>query len=318
VFDPLLIITARLGVRGPGAAMIFAQLLPTAALVVAFSRGHFAVKLNYGDLLKRPLPESWHAIVLGLPSLASSISNSVPIIFFEKYLQQMSDDSDSLLYLELYNSFSRLYAVALALYLAVCMGLLACGSFAFSAGNIARLIKICFHAWWILGAMGATIALIIDTMPRQIALLFIEYDDPGREAFQTAFERCCRQYWSTTALMSWIYLGPTILQVVNRPWQALVSSVFSLIFLFPIVSTILFHTGKGPEHLFWSGFTNDTTGVLITLAVNTPALREMYRRRNETGPVPIQTIQTMPDSSPLLGGQASGEAMPSVLQCTMT
>jgi Na+-driven multidrug efflux pump len=318
VFDPLLIICADLGVRGPGIAMILAQFFPTAGLLFAFSRGKFAVRLNFGDFLRRPIDDSWHAIVLGLPSLASSISNSVPIIFFQKYLQQMSDDSDSLMYLQLYNSFARLYAVALALYLAICMGLLACGSFAFSAKNIARLTKLVFHAWWILGAMGVTLALLIDTLPRQIALLFIGSDDPGREAFQTAFERCCRQYWSTTALMSWIYLGPAILQVVNRPGLALVSSFFSLICLFPIISTILFYTGKGPEHLFWSGFVNDTSGCLITLAVIVPALREMYTRRHETGGVPVSIIQTLPDSAPLLPESPPDEALPSVLHHPMT
>jgi Na+-driven multidrug efflux pump len=308
VFDPLLIIVADLGVRGPGVAMILAQFIPAVFLLVFFLRGKFTVKLRFRDLFKRPVSESWHAISLGLPSLASSISNSIPIIFFEKYLQETVDVNDSAMYLQLYNAFSRLYAVALALYLGVCMGLLASGSFAYGGMNMVRLIKLVFHAWWLLAAIGGTIALLIDALPKEIASIFVHKDDSDREAFLNAFEKCCRQYWTTTALMAWIYLGPSVLQVMNRPALALLCSFLVQICWFPVISTIMFHTGRGAPHLFWSGCANDTSGVVLTLLFNIPSIRELRNRRFEAGPTTQSVTDIVPDC-PLLPANSPDEEL---------
>jgi Na+-driven multidrug efflux pump len=278
-FDPLTIIALKLGIRGPGVSMLAAELIPGLVILVWFFRGKFSVKPKLALFLNPPIRESRHALALGVSSFISSLSNSLPIIFFQKYLTACaSSDSERDLFLALYNDFSRLYSVLLALYLAICMAFLAAGSYAYTARNIMRLTRLLIHSVWMLAVIGISASLTMDFATESVAKLFNIRD----KQTLTIWKRTAPKYWSSTTLLSWAYLGTSLLQATNKPVLGLVAALLGQSLMFPAASTFWYFYAHDPVALFWSALTNDTSAFVLTLAFASPALLEIKRRRWET------------------------------------
>jgi Na+-driven multidrug efflux pump len=258
--------------------MILAEVIPGLVILIWFFRGKFSVKPKLGQLLKRPIAETRHALAVGFLSFISSLSNSLPIIFFQKYLTACSkDDTERQLFLSLYNDFSRLYTVLIALYLAVCMAFVSAGAFAYKARNIRRLIRLLGHSLWLLALFGVSASLIMDLGTKEVARLFNIDDDNTVETWK----KTAPKYWSSTTLLSWAYLGTALLQAANRPVLGLITALLGQSFLFPAVSTFWFFWAHDPVALFWSGLTNDTIALTLTVTLASPVLLELRRRRKE-------------------------------------
>jgi Na+-driven multidrug efflux pump len=184
------------------------------------------------------------------------------------------------MYLRLYQGIARLYLVAVALYSGICLGLLAPGSFAYSAMKIELLVREIVHATWILGVLGIVFALVLDCAPDDLAKLF-EGHEPHPN-FVITFEGCARRYWSATYLLAWTYLGTSLLQLTNRTVLATIAAVVTHVFIFPIVTGILYASGdEEPERLFWGGLVNDITGFVVLVFLNIPTIRELIRKRSD-------------------------------------
>jgi Na+-driven multidrug efflux pump len=281
VFDPLSIVVFMRGIEGPAFSILLSQLLPAVRLLIAFFRGKFTLRLRWGEFFRRPIPESWHALAIGATSLLSSLSSSLPMVLFQKFLGvACNDENEFNVMMSLFNAFSRLYVVVIALYLSVCMGLLASGSFAYSARNISRVVLLAAHAFWVLGVMGGLVATLLNALARPFARIFSR--DP---LFIERFQMCMAPYWSTTMLLAWLYLGTCLLQVVNRPVRSLICTTIGQIVIFPVVSCFFFFTDKrNAPRLFWSGVTNDTVAFIVTVLFDIPAVKELRdRRRDEIG-----------------------------------
>jgi Na+-driven multidrug efflux pump len=294
VFNPIAIIVFKAGIVGVAVAMIGAQLIAAIVLVVCFYRGDFTVKLCVKELFARPIKESGHALALGLTSLLSSLSSSLPIILFQRLLADLARQ-DAQDWIALYNDFSRLYAVAIALYLSPCTGLMAAGSYAYSATNISRLVRLCFHAAWILGVLGMAIAFTMDFAPGWVASWFSLTGPMIGDWKETV-----AKYWSSTTLMAWTYLGTTLLQITNRPRVGLASAIVGQVFVFPLASILWYELSSSPAMMFWAGLTNDVTAWVLTVAFDISTLIELWKRRRE-GPKAFDTIPhpyTAADSPP--------------------
>jgi Na+-driven multidrug efflux pump len=274
-FDPLTIIVMKLGIRGPGVSMLAAELIPGLIIFAWYFRGKFSVKPTFALFLKPPIRESRHALAVGVSSFVSSLSNSLPVIFFQKYLTACSSSDDERTdFLALYNDFSRLYSVLIALYLAICMAFLASGSYAYTAKNISRLGRLLLHAAWMLAAIGVSASLVMDLATEQVAKLFNIRDDQTLEKWR----KTAPKYWSSTTFLSWAYLGTSLLQATNRPALGLVAALLGQSLMFPAASTFWYFYAHDPVALFWSALTNDTSAFVLTLLFASPVLCEMRRR----------------------------------------
>jgi Na+-driven multidrug efflux pump len=289
----------KLGVQGAAISVILSQAFPAILMLALYYFGKFTVKPKLRDLFRWPLRETPHSLAIGLPSLLSSLAGTIPVILFQKYLGESTSDKheyDEMI--KLYNAFSRLYNVAMSLYLAICMGLLPAGSYAFSSRDYSRTGRLIFHAWWILGVLGLCATFFMNVLSDFIARLF------SRDGlFVTRFRECVIRYWSTTTFIAWEMLGTCILQVVNRPVPALICTVIGQICFFPMVSSIFFFTNRhDPVRLFFAAMANDPSACTITWMFVIPGLWNLRKRfREKRGVIGALIVQEEGEESQKYG-----------------
>jgi hypothetical protein len=124
---------------------------------------------------------------------------------------------------------------------------------------------------WIVAAFGISASLIMDFATKYVAKLF-SINDPETVSI-----------WSSTTLLSWAYLGTSLLQATNRPGLGLTAALIGQGLLFPAVSTFWFYYAHDPVSMFWSGLTNDTIAVTLTSLFCIPVFLELKRRYRERG-----------------------------------
>jgi Na+-driven multidrug efflux pump len=274
LFDFVTVKVLKMGMRGPAVSMVAAQFLPMVVIFVWFFRGKFSVKPRFADFLKVPIRESWHGLALGVSSLVSSLSTSVPTIFFQKYITNCTpNEDDRKMFLGLYNDFLRLYSVVLAIYLAICMGFMSAGSFAYTSRNMPRFLRLLGHSMWLLAGFGICAALIMDFATEYVAKLFNITD----AHVVGVWRQTAPKFWSSTALLSQSYLGTSMLQATDRPGLGLVAALMTQGVLFPAVSTFWYYYTHNPISLFWSGLTNDVIAITLSALFGIPVALEIKR-----------------------------------------
>ncbi|EAY14269.1 MatE family protein [Trichomonas vaginalis G3] len=86
IFDPVLLLVGKLGVRGAALATVLSELFPALILIGLYYKGIFAVKPQLGDLFKKFSPHTFPALKVGFSQLITNLSYFVPTIIVRKLL----------------------------------------------------------------------------------------------------------------------------------------------------------------------------------------------------------------------------------------
>jgi Na+-driven multidrug efflux pump len=292
IFNPILIACLDMGVAGAAVSMIGSQFIGALSLLFLYYRGTFTVKPRAAELFEAPVGETSNALALGVSSLFGSLATCLPVIAFQKFLSLRAPNADERNdWIALYNDFTRLYAIVIAIFLAICMGFMAAGAYAYASSNIARVMRLFLHAWWMCCAVGACFSVLMDVDRDFVPSWFGLRNQPHMmEKWRTVVRRYC----SSTVAFSWMFIGTTLLQVTNRPARGFICAMITQVSIFPICSAIWYSATKKPDMLFWASLTSDLTDATITVLFVIVVFREFARRvKEEKGQLLVEGLKSI-------------------------
>jgi Na+-driven multidrug efflux pump len=259
--------------------MIGSQFIAAISLLFLYYWGTFTVKPRLAELFQAPVGETSNALAVGASSLLSSLTTCLPTIGFQKCLSLSAPNADERNeWIALCNDFTRLCAISIAIFLAVSMGFMAAGAYAYASSNMARVMRLFLHGWWLCCAVGVCFSLLMgvdrDFVPGWFGLR-------NRPHMMEKWHTVVRRYWSSNALFSWMFIGTTLLQVTNRPILGFLCAMTTQVAIFPLCSAIWYFATKRPDMIFWASLTNDATCATLTVLFDIVVFRDFAKRVTE-------------------------------------
>jgi Na+-driven multidrug efflux pump len=276
VFNPILVACLHMGVAGAATSMIASQFITAVFLLLLYYRGTFTIKPRVAELVEAPVGETANALALSLSSLLSSLTTCLPVIGFQKFLSLSSPNADERSdWIALCNDFTRLCAITIAIFLAISMGFMAAGAYAYASSNIERVLRLFLHSWWLCSAVGICFSLLMDIDRDFVPGWFGLRNQPH---MIQKWHTVVRRYWSSNAFFSWMFIGTALLQVTNRPARGFACAMITQVVVFPLCSAIWYLATKRPDMIFWASLTNDGTVATISVLFNIVVFREFAKK----------------------------------------
>lgn len=262
VFNPLFLLGCKMGIIGSSASLILSQGIPALGLLIALYCGKFTTKPTMKELISRPSPETIGSLKVGLSSLISNLSTSIPGILFQYFIGLMSaSESQYNTVMSIYNAYQRTVAIIIAIYNALGMAFLPAGSYAYSSGKYRRVLVLIFHTTWITIIFSLVTSTIIYAFPKTIGSIFSK-----NEEFLNMFKRCAIPYFSSLPVEATSYISTTLFQACKWSTVASWTSFISQFLVFPACTLVFYFSYKHDvEMLFWTGFANDFVATAIVL-----------------------------------------------------
>ena len=256
VFDPLFLVGLKTGMWGASLSTIISQGIPGIILTVLILKGKFALKPNARMFISKPSKETQQGLRLGLSSLMSIVSYSLPMILMQKYVNNASKSISN----ETYETVVAIWAVIEKLYQlvgGVCigfsLGMSPAASYAFGAKRLNRTMWLYLHTTWVATAISLVFAIIIIIRPHKICLIWSR-----DEEFVYWARRMVPKVFYTTLLIGYQYTTPCLLQAMQRVLASALLSILTLLLPMPVFSSILYFTDKtDPARVLWTYALND-------------------------------------------------------------
>lgn len=275
VFAPILLLAIKTPIWGASLATILSQALPGIYLTIMIFRGKYRITPKFGMFWKPFCRETWHAIKIGLSTLISQISLTLPFLLMQKYVNNAATAIGE------YGNVVAVWAVVEKLYLIVggiCVGFsngfLNPGSYAFGAKNMSRMFRLMVHGIWLCTAACLLISIIIISMPVQISLLW-----SNNETFLMMSKGITPILYYTAFTLGIQYMVPVVLQASKRIFASSALSILTLVLPVPVFSTILYFTGDGktnPRRIFYTYTCNDLYSFIVCWIFFIAPLKRMY------------------------------------------
>lgn len=262
VFNPLFILGFKLGIRGAALSQICSQLVPGLVIFFYMFKGKFTSQPKFRMFIKKPSPELWQTLKIGLPSLVGAVSATLPSIVFQKFIGASCNSTHEFnIMMSLYNAYNRIYQIAIALFMAVTSGFLPSGSFAFAANRKRRVLFLFAHTTWLVTGTALLLTIILYAANSPVARIFSKDD-----LFKERFWKCNFPYWTTCPLCSWQYIITALLQVCQRPIWAFIGSFVTQIAMWPTMACAFYFTNKHDViRLFFAVMSNDIASATVLI-----------------------------------------------------
>lgn len=272
VFNPLYILGCKLGIRGAALSQICSQFVPGIFLFIFMFREKFTSQPKFNMFLKKPSPELWQTLKIGLPSLVGAVSATLPSIVFQKCIaSSCGSEHEFNIMMALYNAYNRIYQIAIALFMAATSGFLPSGSFAFAAKRKRRVLFLFAHTSWLVIGTAAILTILLYSANKPIAKIFSK-----DELFIERFWKCTLPYWTTCPLCSLQYIITALLQVCERPVWAFIGSFVTQIAMWPAMAIAFYFTNKhNVVRLFFACMSNDVCSAIVLLVPLIPTLHSL-------------------------------------------
>jgi Na+-driven multidrug efflux pump len=275
IFDPIFLLTLKLGMFGKALATILAEGLPMLAIAFLYFSGCFGVKPRAADLLKKFSPHTSSALKVGLSQLLQQLSLTVPALFLRKYLGMMCDSDE--MYVDVtaaFNTQSRYYQILFILSAAVTMGFVPCAAYAFAAERVCRVRDLLIHCTWIGIAWAGLNMIVTMGFARQISLAF-----SSKESYLKYAEPQVRNSNALAVLSPISLIIQALLQALQLGGRASLVTLVTRLSPIPVFSTVLYFTGKhDPGRLLYAYAIQHAISLLVALPMGLTPLLDVLKR----------------------------------------
>lgn len=255
IFDPLFLVILKTPIWGAGLATIVAEGIPGIVLTILILAGKLSIKPKARMFCSKPTRETWEALKVGIASLVSSVSYTIPLILMQKYVNTAATaigQYDNVI--AVWAVIEKLYQLVGGVCIAFSYGLTPSAAYAYGANRLNRIAWLFIHSTWVATAISLLFSIFMIVIPDKIALIW--NDDPD---FVEWAGKMVPKVFYVTIFIAYQYTAPAVLQAMQRVKASTALSVLTLLLPMPIFSSILFFTNKtDPERILWTYALNDT------------------------------------------------------------
>ena len=272
VFNPLFLLGFKTGIRGASLSLVCSQLVPGVVLFVLYFKGKFTVKPTFRMFINKFSPETWGTLRIGLPSLVSAASCTIPSILFTKFIGASCGTEDEFnTMMSMYNAYNRTYQIMVALFMAVTSGFLPAASFAFSAKKYRRVQFLLLHTTWLVLLISFIFLIGMYTLSGPISSIF-----SSDAFFKERFRKFVKPYWSTTPLAAVQYIATPLMQSTDHPIWAFIGSFATLLMMWPLTSVFFYFTNKHDVYrLFFAVLSNDVLSFFFLVPFTVLSIKQI-------------------------------------------
>lgn len=171
VLDPIFLLACKTGIWGASLGQALSEAIPGIIIFTLYFMGKFGIKPKWKMFISKFSPHTFPSLKVGLSQLFANLSQIVPSIVVRKLMglafkENFNDAMAS------FNTVVRFFVLTNSVIIAVTMGFIPSGSYAFAAKRYKRWFKLAFHSLWISFIWGTFTAILTWTIPRQLAKLF--------------------------------------------------------------------------------------------------------------------------------------------------
>jgi Na+-driven multidrug efflux pump len=299
VFSPFFLFVCKTGIAGVSYSGLVADFLPGVVLLVLFYRGKFGVKPKLAELLKKPSPETWPAVKVGLSQLVYQLSLALPGVFVRKFMGLSAPDKETFNNaLAGFNAFCRWWNLVICVTSAIVIGFLPAASYAGGAKRFRRILMLLVHSAWIACAWSTFSMIFTIGMPATLIRIFSKTD---------GFLEWGESIMRTGNTMAFVLPVPLI---VNSLLQALQLGGTSMAFCvatqtipLPIIAAAVYYTDKtNLKRLFWCYPIQHGVTAVMAVPFAIYGIRQIWNRPDDVdvGEIPLTDIDEE-QKEPLIG-----------------
>lgn len=273
LFDPLLLLVGKLGVRGAAIATVLSELFPSLILIGWYFKGAFAVRPELRGLFRKFSPHTFQALRVGFAQLITNLSYFVPTIIVRKLLGLTLPPDQFNEGFAGYNVCIRFQYLTDSVFNAINQAVIPAASYAHGAERHARWLKLIGHACWINFCWGLTTASLTWTIPRQLSMMFSKSEGYLRWAGPMMRFRNALGFFAFGR-----FNCQTILQSFQKGGLATILSILSQFFAITGFSFLMYYIKKDDAvHLMWCYPLTDTFGLICGLCFCSTTLYQAFK-----------------------------------------
>lgn len=284
ILDPLFLLGLETPIWGASLATAITEgtVGVSLALFVWFSE-RFSLHPTKSMFLAKFGPETATGLRVGIPTLISNMSYSLPLLLCQKYLNMAATAVGA------YEDIVAVWAVvqkieelAYGIAIAFATALAPAAAYAFGAKRLNRVLWLFVHATWLGAILPAIVTVPVIFWPGKVALIWDS--DPG-------FVRWCEDFFPRAfygaVLVGYQYMAASVMQSLHFLLRASVHSVLTDLLPWPVFASIMYYTGKtDPARIMWIYVMSDLySAVVTTLFLITPFRMLLADAGEETPPV---------------------------------
>ena len=172
VFDPILLLALKTGIWGASFAQAFAEAIPGIIIFFRYFMKKFGVKPQWKMFIQKFSPHTLPSLRVGLSQLFANLSQIVPSIVVRKLMGLAFGGDGFNDAMAAFNTVVRFFILTNCVIIAITMGFIPSGSYAYAAKNYKRWFSLAFHTLWMSFIWGSFTAILTWTIPRQLSRMF--------------------------------------------------------------------------------------------------------------------------------------------------
>lgn len=237
VFDPLFLITMKMGMFGAGLATIVSETIPT--IIVSYSIIKRS-RIRWSHLTSKFSQETFIAYKIGFTQWIATICYTLPNFFSRKYISEITRKSDSFAEsLAAYGFILKFWNFPASYAFAMSVGFLPAASFAVGAVQPKRLIELLKWSL-ILSTMWCIFSeIVLFSCAKYLALML-----SSSEKFQILVCKMIKSTYSCVFTLGIQYITVSFMQSIQEASKAIVLPILTRFLPVPLFGTILFFTDK--------------------------------------------------------------------------
>lgn len=274
VFCPLFLMKFKFGIWGASLATIVSQGIVGVLLFILIFTGKFTLKPRFHMFFRKFSPQTWEALKIGIASLVSNYSYTLPEVMVQKYLNLTA------IHIGEYDTIIKVWGVIEKLYQfvggsndAFAIGLMPAASFAFGSKRYNRMLRLFMHANWITIFISVVYSLVVISFTRKISLIWSHDSD-----FLKWCDLLIPKVFYAAALFPIQYTVPALLQGMQKMARSSLLAVITALLPIPFFSTILYFTDKkNPERIMWTYTISDIFASVVCTIFILPDILKLLK-----------------------------------------
>lgn len=171
VLDPIFLLAIKTGIWGASFAQALAEALPGILILYLYFIDKFGVKPKWKMFIQKFSPHTLPSLRVGLSQLFANLSQIVPSIVVRK-LMGLAFGSNFNDAMAAFNTVVRFFILTNSVIIAITMGFIPSGSYAYAAKNFKRWFSLAFHTLWLSFIWGSFTAILTWAIPRPLSRMF--------------------------------------------------------------------------------------------------------------------------------------------------
>lgn len=291
LFDPVLLLLGKLGVRGAAISTVLAEVFPAFMLIGWYYKGAFAVKPKLSGLFKPFCPHTFPALRVGFSQLITNLSYFVPTIVVRKLLGMSLPKEYFNEGFAGYNVTIRFQYLTNAVFIAINQGVIPAASYSHGANRHARWLKLIGHAFWINFVWGSLTTILTWTIPRELSMMFSSSEGYLKWAGPMMRFRNALGFFAFGR-----FNCQAILQSFQKGGRATLLSILSQFFAILGFSILMYYIKKDDAvHLMWCYPCTDTFGLVCGLCFCASTIYQAFKM-SKTEPKEGESSSVQPDT----------------------